>query len=297
MTARAGRLVAQAKVNLALRVLAREDSGYHQLETLFARIDLGDLVTVRTGGHTRALRCDGPAASAAAVGPPERNLAWRAAAAYEQATGFPRGFEIDVDKHIPVGAGLGGGSADAGAVLRILDALAPQPLPPGALLALAASLGADVPFLTVEAPLALAWGRGERMLMLEPLAARDVVLALPGFAVSTAEAFGWLDAARQGVTPGAAAIAPDALRSWAGVTGLAGNDFEDPVAARHPVVGELVAVLAASGARIAQLSGSGSTVFGVFDTPPDPRSLSASLPCPTMHTRTASRVVAVDVMD
>lgn len=297
MTVREGRVVAQAKINLSLRVLARESSGYHQLETLFARIDLGDLVTVRTGGQGRVLRCEGPAASAADVGPPERNLAWRAAEAYARETGFPDGFEIDIDKRIPVGAGLGGGSADAGAVLRILNRLAPAALPEEQLVALAGGLGADVPFLAVESPLALAWGRGDRMLMLPPLAARDVVLVLPGFAVSTPEAFRWLADGRAGDPAPPAAVGAEALGSWAGVTSLAGNDFEEPVSARHPVIADAVAVLAASGARIAQLSGSGSTVFGVFDAPPDHAAIAASLPCPVACTKTATRVVAVDLLE
>ena len=297
MTVREGRVIAQAKINLSLRVLARESSGYHQLETVFARIDLGDVVTVRTGVRGRRLRCEGAAASAADVGPPERNLAWRAAEAYARETGFPEGFEIDIDKRIPVGAGLGGGSADAGAVLRILDRLAPARLPEKRLVALAAHLGADVPFLTVESPLALAWGRGDRMLMLPPLAARDVVLVLPGFAVSTPEAFGWLAEGRGGAAAPPAAIGAEALGSWAGVTSLAGNDFEQPVSARHPVVADAVAVLGAAGARIAQLTGSGSTVFGVFDAPPDRAAIAASLPCPVQCTKTATRVVAVDLVE
>ena len=297
MKTRAARVVAQAKINLVLRVLARESSGYHQIETVFARIDLGDVVTLRTTGGERSLVCEGPAASASEVGPPERNLAWRAAEAYAAATGFPSGFAIEIDKRIPVGAGLGGGSADAGAVLRMLNTLAPAPLPPGRLLGLAAALGADVPFLTADSPLALAWGRGERMLMLEPLAARDVVLALPGFPVATAEAFRWVSEGLGWRVAQPLAIETDALRSWAGLSALAGNDFEQPVAMRHPQVAELARVLTAAGARIAQLSGSGSTVFGVFDAPPDRLALEASLPCPAAYTRTSARVVAVEVLE
>lgn len=296
MTAREGRVLAQAKVNLALRVLAREASGYHQLETLFARLELGDVVTVRVGGTGRTLQCDGPAASAS-LGPAERNLAWRAAAAFAAETGFPDGFSIDIEKHIPIGGGLGGGSADAGAVLRVLNALAPTPLPQARLLAVAGALGADVPFLTTEAPLALAWGRGDRMVMLPPLASRDVALVHPPFGIATADAFGWLAAERGAGAPGAAAIDADALRSWAGVTALAGNDFEGVVAQRYPVVGDIAGTLRAAGARIAQLSGSGSTVFGVFDALPDRAGLDASLPVPAVHTRTAMRVVAVEVME
>src|SRR5688572_27908453 len=162
------RVRAQAKVNLILRILAREASGYHGLETLFARLDLADEVTVRVGARGRAVDCRG-----ADVGPPEANLALRAGEAFAEAAGWPAGFAVEIEKHIPVGGGLGGGSADAGAVLRALNALAPAPIPRETLLAIAGRLGADVPFLTDDAPLALAWGRGERMLALPALPPRD----------------------------------------------------------------------------------------------------------------------------
>ncbi|MGH2897799.1 MAG: hypothetical protein ACRDMZ_03935, partial [Solirubrobacteraceae bacterium] len=101
--------------------------------------------------------CSGPALPAGGLGPTEQNLAFRAATAYAAQTGWPAGFAIEIVKQVPVGGGLGGGSADAGAVLRILDALSPNPL--GAkLVELATQLGADVPFMTIDSPMALAWG-------------------------------------------------------------------------------------------------------------------------------------------
>jgi 4-diphosphocytidyl-2-C-methyl-D-erythritol kinase len=217
--------LAQAKVNLFLRVLAREASGYHQLETLFQRLELGDDVRVRVGVSGRSLDCGG-----VDLGPTERNLAWRAALAYAEATGWPDGFAIEVAKRIPTGAGLGGGSADAGAVLRCLNVLAPRPLSPNELLALAAPLGADVPFLTAEAPLALAWGRGERMFALPTLPTRRVHLALFGEGVSTGEAFAALAERRQG----APRVRPivwtaERLTRWDDVALIATNDFEDVI--------------------------------------------------------------------
>ena len=155
------RVSAQAKINLILRVLAREASGYHSIESVFLRLDLSDQVTVRIAPG-RTLDCHGAALPTAGLGPMERNLAFRAAVAYAEAVGWPSGFSIDVDKRIPVGAGLGGGSADAGAVLRALDALCPTPLG-SRLIELATPLGADVPFMTIDSPMALAWGRGERL--------------------------------------------------------------------------------------------------------------------------------------
>src|SRR5688572_20345937 len=98
------RLVAQCKVNLFLRVLAREESGYHQLETLFCRLALGDDVTVRTGVRGRTLDCRGPAMPAGGLGPVEENLAWKAARAFADTTGWDDGFAIEIEKRIPVGA-------------------------------------------------------------------------------------------------------------------------------------------------------------------------------------------------
>jgi 4-diphosphocytidyl-2-C-methyl-D-erythritol kinase len=233
---------AQAKVNLYLRVLAREDGGFHQIETLFQRLALGDVVRVRVGGDVRGrtLTCHGPAMPAGGLGPTEGNLAWRAAAAYAEATGWPDAFAVDVDKHVPVGGGLGGGSADAGAVLRCLNALAPEPLTPGALLALAAPLGSDVPFLAAEAPLALAWGRGDRMLALRPLPARRAHLALFAEGVPTAEAYGALAAwrAAEAVRPRPVLWTPRRLTRWDDVALVAANDFEQVVLpARDDVAG------------------------------------------------------------
>jgi 4-diphosphocytidyl-2-C-methyl-D-erythritol kinase len=244
-------VVAQGKINLFLRVLAREASGYHQLETLFQRLELGDDVRVRVGVPGRALDCRG-----ADVGPTERNLAWRAALAYVEATGWPDGFAIEIDKHVPPGGGLGGGSADAGAVLRCLNALAPRPLGRGDLLALAAPLGADVPFLTAEEPLALAWGRGERMLALPPLPPRRAHLALFDEGVSTAEAFGALAELRASDAgasrPRPIVWTPERFATWDDVALVASNDFEavvlplrEDVAGIRSMFGDVVRRIAA----------------------------------------------------
>lgn len=263
---RAARVVAQAKVNLALRVLAREASGYHQLETVFQRLELGDVVTLHVTDGERTLDVAG-----ADVGPVERNLAWRAALAYRERAGWPRGWRIELEKRVPVGGGLGGGSADAGAVLRLLDRLNPAPLGARALLELAAGLGADVPFLTTEAPLALAWGRGERMLALPPLPRRPVALWLHPFGVSTAEAFGWLATARDAgsAVPRPALLDPVVLTSWAGVAAVAANDLEGPVFARLPELArglERLTAAAGDGGAIpvlARMTGTGSTLFAL----------------------------------
>lgn len=289
MTATTARVCAQAKINLSLRILAREESGFHQLETIFLRIDAGDMVTVRVGGDRRLLD-----AGDVDLGPAEHNLAMRAAAAYHTATGWPDGVEIHLKKTIPVGAGLGGGSADAGAVLRCLDALAPRPVGRDGLIGIGATLGADVPFLAWDTPCALAWSRGERMLALPTPPSRPVVIVIPPFAIRTADAYQWL------TPPGASdprrpvALDVDMLTGWSSLESLAGNDFEPEVAERHPEICEIVGVLRARGARIAQLTGSGSAVIGVFDQAPDLDEIAAAVSGEVIATRTAARVVEVD---
>ncbi len=249
---------AQAKVNLYLRILAREASGYHQIETIFLRLALADEVVVRTGVAGRTLDCRG-----ADVGPVERNLAWRAAMALRDAGG-PDTFAIEIEKRIPVGAGLGGGSADAGAVLRALNSLSESPLPDDKLLAVAATLGADVPFLTSDAVMALAWGRGERMLALDPPPSRPVVLLVPPLSISTPDAYTWMDAHAASATAPRLWQAADFL-GWPALASLAYNDFEHVVVSRHSEVGDMLKLLRSSGASPAMMSGSGSAVFGVFD--------------------------------
>lgn len=292
MSATAVSVEAQAKLNLRLCVLARESSGYHQLESLFIRIDLADSVRVATDTKTRSLECAGLAL------PAEQNLAYRAAVAFLDATRWDTGFHIAIQKRIPAGGGLGGGSADAGAVLRALNELAPSPLPDNELMTIALRLGADVPFLTADATLAMAWGRGERLLALRPLPARDVLLALPPFGVETAAAFGWHAEA----SPGRALQAPaplslDELDRWDAVAKLARNDLEEVVFAKHPEIAQCVNVLGGAGARIARMSGSGSTAFGIFDR----RLMKEPTGFPEgtrlVQTRTSTSVAAVKALD
>ncbi|HET7456256.1 MAG TPA: 4-(cytidine 5'-diphospho)-2-C-methyl-D-erythritol kinase [Gemmatimonadaceae bacterium] len=302
--ARAAAVQAQAKVNLYLRVLAREASGYHQLETLFARLDLADRVVVRVRDDgRRSLDCAGPALPPSGLGPVESNLAWRAAEAYVATAGWPSGFAVELEKHIPAGGGMGGGSTDAGAVLRALNALNPTPLPQQRLFAIASSLGADVPFMTAEAPLALAWGRGERMLAFPALPPKDVALLFPEYGVATSEAFAWLAERRAaereggGRGPAPRMLFPHQFVAWEPVYRMAANDFEPVVVARHPSLGVARDALAAAGARLALMSGSGSTLFGVFDAAPDADSLAAASGCSVRLTRTAARVVSAEAAD
>jgi 4-diphosphocytidyl-2-C-methyl-D-erythritol kinase len=262
--ARAVEVAAQAKVNLRLRVLAREASGFHQIETLFLRLTLADIVRVRRA-KARTLDVSG-SVDRTALGPTERNLAWRAAMAHADAASTRDGFAIELEKHIPIGGGLGGGSADAGAVLRALDAMAEPPLGERRLQEIAATLGADVPFLTSEHAYVLAWGRGERMLALRAPPTREVLLLIPPFSVNTAQAYGWLAAARAaGTTEGREPLTldPASLSHWETIQRLATNDFQPVVAERHPEIAAIIAGLTSVECAVAMMSGSGSTVFAV----------------------------------
>lgn len=254
-------LTAPAKLNLFLRVLAREDDGYHGIETLFCLIDLADtLVITQRAGRGVTLTDDG-----ADCGPPEQNLATRAAQLVLEAVGHSFAVDIAITKRIPVQAGLGGGSADAAAALIGVNQLAGNAVPRHELLQFASRLGSDIPFLVSGAPLALGWGRGERMLRLPPLPAAHGLLLIPPIGISTVDAYRQVDSARQGVgRRGAVALDLDALGSWGSIARLAGNDFEFALFGRHPELKRGFEALAATHPLLCRMTGSGSALFAVY---------------------------------
>lgn len=272
---------AHAKINLVLRILAREASGYHGIETLFQRLALHDVVTVRTDTADRTLTCEGPTMPTAGLGAVEQNLAWRAAALYAEATGWDTGWHITIDKQIPVGGGLGGGSADAAAVLRAMDAMSPTPLGMPRLLELGGTLGADVPFLTLGVSRAWAWGRGDRLLVLPPLPSVPVTLFTFAEGVNTGAAYAAFAAMRaeRGEPVLARAYDLDQFSSWERLAQVAENDFERVVSQMHAGVAEVLPMLrkmasASHAVAIARMSGSGATCFLLSQTPPPTVNLS-----------------------
>jgi 4-diphosphocytidyl-2-C-methyl-D-erythritol kinase len=257
------RVAAHAKLNLFLRILAREaPSGYHQIETAFVLLELADeLVVTRTAGGV-SLSVDGPD-----LGPPDDNLAVRAARSVLQATGQKFGVALALTKRIPVRAGLGGGSSDAAAALHAVNALAGKAIPRPELLLQAARLGADVAFCASGAPAAVAWGRGERLFQLPPPPAAPALVAVPPVAVATPDAYRWWDEGHlEPPARGPIVLDADAFAAWGSVGRLGGNDFELAVFGRHPEVRTLFERLAATHPLWVRLCGSGSAVAAVYAT-------------------------------
>lgn len=254
-------LPAHAKVNLFLRILARADGGYHAIETLFCRLALADEVTVERGGSGDVtLEVTGDVDT----GPVEANLAVRGARTVLSATRQSGGVHVTLRKQIPAGAGLGGGSSDCAAALIATNQVLGDPVPLDELFQMGARLGADVPFFLRGASLALAWGHGDRLFGLPALPPAPVLLLSPPVPVDTREAYGWVDAARVPTGRGALALDADALGDWGSVARMAGNDFESPVFGRLPAVREAFEALVATRPLICRLSGSGSTLFGLY---------------------------------
>ncbi len=265
------RLRAPAKINLGLRVLTRRPDGYHLLESVFLPLDLADEVAVQVE--------EAPAAEAAldlegaVEGVPEGrdNLALRAARGFLAGADLRCRVRVRLAKHIPPAAGLGGGSSDAGAVLRALSAAFPEALSREALAYLALDLGADVPFFLDPRP-ALVSGVGERVEPLPGEVSLALVLAHPGALLPTAEVF----RAHDVLSPAGSEPAAAALRAlWGRVAGggpdrdgalaeLSRNDLEPAALRLCPPIGRLRERLLDVGAACVGMSGSGPTLYGVF---------------------------------
>jgi 4-diphosphocytidyl-2-C-methyl-D-erythritol kinase len=251
---------AHAKANLFLRVLARETSGFHTIETLFTLLELADELTVQRIPSGIELVVEG-----AETGPVESNLAYRAAAMVLDATGRTFGVRMHLVKRIPVGAGLGGGSADGAAALHAVNTLATRAVPGPEILQFAARLGSDVAFLASGAPLALAWGRGERLFRLPAPPTAPALLVIPSFGIETAKAYELLSQGRDWSRGrGPVLLEAAALTTWGGIARLGGNDFEVPVFGKESALRGLFEKLCATRPLLARLSGSGSALIAIY---------------------------------
>lgn len=261
-----------AKVNLDLRVLCRRPDGFHEIRTLFHTISLADTLDLewRPGRKLRVeTHCPGLAI------PMEENLAHRAALLFGERMNLRGNLGIGIRKRIPAGGGLGGGSSNAASVLLALPALTGVHADVTDLLAMAASLGSDLPFFLMGGA-AVGLGRGEELYPLPDFPPLAGVLAAPGIAVSTADAYRDLNRPllENPLTSDAFATlvrgfcgeftAPSSMASrWNGA-GLGRNDFEEPVFRKHPELARWKNVFLAAGAMHAMMSGSGSSVFGLW---------------------------------
>jgi 4-diphosphocytidyl-2-C-methyl-D-erythritol kinase len=247
------RVLAPAKLNLGLRVLGRRVDGYHELASVFVPLDLADEIEVELAPAARCELTLALAGECAGVPADTSNLAARAALEFLAEAGLTRSVRLRVTKRIPAAAGLGGGSSDAGAVLRSLAQTYPGALSAPALARLALRLGADVPFFLAPRPARVA-GIGERSQPLAELPALAFLLVNPGVPLATASVFAAFDAHP---APARRAFEPD--------LGLdLGNDLEPAAERLCPAIAPLRERLRALGARAVGLSGSGPTLFGWF---------------------------------
>lgn len=257
------RIEAHAKLNLTLDVLGRRPDGYHDLRMIMQSIGLADVLTLEENGAGE-LRVS---TNLHFLPNNEKNLAAQAALRWWEARGqAPRGLDIAIEKHVPVCAGMAGGSSDAAAVLRALNAMEGEPLSPAELARIGERVGSDVPYCVIGGA-ALAEGRGEVLTPLPPLPRCWVVLCKPEFSISTPALFAKIDSVRLRCRPDTqGAVAALEAGDLAGVARRMYNVFEDALPERQRArVNDLKNVLIQSGALGASMSGTGPTAFGLFD--------------------------------
>ena len=248
-------LKAPAKVNYRLDVLGKRADGYHDLRMVMQRVDLCDELEIALT-ETPGIRV---VCGSAGVPDGPGNIAWRAADALLQLSGKTIGIDISITKKIPVGAGLGGGSSDAASVLMGVNELLELGLSDQRLMEIGVKLGADVPFFIFKKP-ALAEGIGNLLTPLDRVPYLWVVLVNPGIHVST----GWVYQNLQLTNKAPAVNIPPSYSSLADVCELLSNDLEPVTIGKYPLLNELKEMLLAAGAGGSLMSGSGSTVFGLF---------------------------------
>jgi 4-diphosphocytidyl-2-C-methyl-D-erythritol kinase len=264
---------AHAKVNLWLKVVGRRSDGYHLLDSLIAFVDLADTLEVRPADRL-SFEVTGPRAADLSL--EANNLVLKAAHLLADRAGVAPHASIRLGKHIPVAAGLGGGSADAATTLRALSDLWRVALPEKELFDLAASLGADVP-MCLAGRTALVSGIGERLQPAPALPPASILLVNPGVALVTREVF---EARR-----GSFSTPTPVMRPWRDlpefVAALAerGNDLSQAAISLRPAIAEVLAFLRHSdGARYAAMSGSGASCFALYDSPDAAQRAAASTP-------------------
>ncbi len=250
------RQLARAKINLGLKILDKRPDGYHSIETTFSSISLSDAVTLEDRGTTIEISCPGVDV------PVEENLAYRAAVLLRDQCSVSQGCRITIDKKIPIGGGLAGGSADAAAVMKGLNELWRLGLPDEQLMKMGRVLGCDVPFL-IKGGAAYARGTGEELKFFS-LPHMELVIYYPGYPISTKWAYEAFDNKVLTPVPDLDIISGKKKKPMR--TGMMmGNDFEPVVFQRYPDLLDVKSHLLATGALLVSLSGSGSCIYATVD--------------------------------
>ncbi|MBT0666083.1 4-(cytidine 5'-diphospho)-2-C-methyl-D-erythritol kinase [Geobacter pelophilus] len=249
-------LSAPAKVNYRLDVLSKRPDGYHDLRMIMQRVDLCDTIRINLTGSTGiTVTCN---RNSVPDGP--ENIAWRAAKAVLDLSQKPVGVAIDIDKKIPVAAGLGGGSSDAATVLMGLNNLLELGLSTEQLMEIGVTLGADVPFF-IFGDTSIAEGIGEKLTRIEKIPRPWIVLVNPNVHVSTA----WVYKNLQLTIGKDVNTMPNFFDNIAELCAVLGNDLESVTISRFPVIRDIKNLLIQYGAAASLMSGSGPTVFGIFE--------------------------------
>ncbi len=256
-------VLARAKLNLSLDVLARREDGYHDLRMVMQSVQLSDRIELtETGGHDLQVQTD-----LRYLPNDERNLAAIACRKFQAATGWVgTGLSIQIKKKIPVCAGMAGGSSDAAAVLRALNELSGQNLSPEQLAKIGEQVGSDVPYCVLGGT-ALAEGRGERLTVLPSIPHCYIVICKPAFPISTPELFGCINCKKIRCRPDTEGIIAALDKGdLGGIARRLYNVFEDVLTDRRGAeIREIKSELVSAGALGAAMSGTGPTVFGIFE--------------------------------
>lgn len=258
-----------AKLNLFLRIVAREPSGYHQIETLFQTIGLYDRIDACPGGdgidfRVRPGEADpGLGDLTADLGDPDDNTVMRAARLFFDTTDIEPAVGLTLTKSVPAGTGLGGASSNAAGTLAVLNALYYHPLRHHQIIRLGGWIGSDVPFFCTGEATSLAWRRGDRLLRRSPPPVANIVLVVPHARASTTTAYSEVSA-RLNLPVPPRWLGDIETGDWDRLAALQHNDFELVAFEREPALLVIRDALAEEGALVARLTGSGSALFGVF---------------------------------
>lgn len=255
-------ILSPAKVNLYLRVLSRKKDGYHEIETLFERVSLFDRIFIEKSAST-SIRCDSPG-----VPTGQGSLLWNTVDLFHRISPKPRfGVDIHIQKNIPVAAGLGGGSSNAASVLIAMNRLCDSPLTREQLVRAGAGLGADIPFFLFQTAFALGRGIGDVLEKVDMPFDLDHVIINPPFGISTAEVYSETGPFSLTKKNGIDTM----LYSFSDLKGAGQlceklrNDLQTVVLRKYPQLAKIIECLVERGALAAQITGSGPTVFGVFE--------------------------------